>query len=480
MPGYTYLSLGSARSILAGRLQDSGLVYYSGGNGAGSAVELNQYIVQAVRAWQAYTSSYRQRAVFNTSAGVPFYDLNTVLAPACMARTVTDREIVTLVLAQLLEPPLAAGWTGSGMFTFSAIMAAIQARLNRFLGDTGVECNELILPAGVAPPVDRINLPDTVLDVRRAAWVSSTGTALTWDQIPDLWDDIPGLWDDIGQTSYGVSTLWRDDQWAMQAFQPGGLQSPTDPPVVYGLATLPPSSLQVFPPPASPGLLDLLVVSTGAQVGTTPAAVFGSPVTLNLPDCLAWAVAFGAMSDLLSNDSPARDPARAAYCEARYQEAVGLAKMPPSPSPSVMLTAVNGVPIWTGSVFEMDAFLASWQVTQGQPGFGGMCGRNLMGFGPVPDDVYGISADVVSNIPVPAADGDFLQVDRGSLDAVIDYAQHLASFKLGGAEFAASEGLYKNFLAAAGVENGRLKNQAFYQQAMLGTVGRQAAEVVRV
>ena len=109
---------------------------------------------------------------------------------------------------------------------------------------------------------------------------------------------------------------------------------------MYGMATIPPVGLQVFPPPAVPGQIDLLVVSSGVTVGTTPSAVLSTPVTLNISDCFSWAVAFGAMADLLANDSPARDPARAAYCEARYQEAVGLAKM----TPSVMLTAVNGNP----------------------------------------------------------------------------------------------------------------------------------------
>lgn len=447
--GYSYLNLSSARDILALRLQDQGYVYYSGGNGAGSPLELNQYIAQAVRAWQAYTWSYRQRAGFVTAAGVAFYDLTSVLTPSCLPHTVTDRELISLILAHLLEPPLSATWTGSGMFTFAAIAGALQARLNRFLGDTGIGVTRIVQNAGTAPPIDRSTLPDNVLDVRRAAWVNQAG--------------VP-------------ATLWRDDQFAMQAFQFGGNAMPVDPPVVYGLSTLPPDSLQVFPPPANPGGLDLLVVTSGVTIGTTPSAVFGSPVTLNLPDCLAWVTAFGAMSDLLSNDSPARDPARAAYCEARYQEGAGLAKT----MPSVMLSAVNDVPVWTGSVFEMDAFTASWQATQGQPGFVGLCGRNLVALGPVPDGVYSVTMDVVSNIPVPVMDADFLQVDRGNLDPVLDYAQHLASFKLGGAEFAASEQLYKNFLSAAGVENGRLKNQAFYQTAMLGTAGRQAAEVVRI
>lgn len=448
MAGYAYLNLGSARAILASRLQDAGIVYYSGGNGAGSPLELNQYIVQAVRAWQAYTVSYRQRAQFPTTANTPFYDLTSVLSPSCLAYTVTDRELITLTLAHLLEPPLSNGWVGSGMFTFAAIASALQARLNRFLGDTGITISRALLPIGTSPPVDRVALPDTTLDIRRAAWVDQSGMS---------------------------SALWRDDQYAMQAFSYSGWSTPADPPSVYGISTLPPVSIQVFPPPANPGQLDLLVVPTGVQINTTPAAMLTTPVTLNLPDALAWAVVFGAMSDLLSNDSPARDPARAVYCEQRFQDGAGLAKT----NPSLLLAQVNGVPVFSGSVWELDAFMPSWQSSPGTPAFVGMAGRNLLAAGTLPDGVYSVTVDVVSNIPVPAADSDYLQVDRGNLDPVLDYAQHLASFKLGGAEFAASEGLYKSFLAAAGLENSRLKQQAFYQTAMLGTAIRQSAEVVR-
>jgi len=443
---YSYLNLGAARTILAQRLQDTGLVFYSGGAGVGSTSELNSYIVLAVRSWQAYTASYRQRAVFNTQANVAWYDLKSVLSPACLTHSVTDAQIASLVLAMLLEPPLSATWTGSGMYAFAAIMSAIQSRLNRFLGDTGIGVSQSTLP-WPAPPQDRLALPEGTLDVRRAAWISSSG---------------------------GTYPLFRDDQWAMQSFAYN--YPPQDPPLAWGLFTLPPLTMQAFPPPLVNGQVDLLTVPAGITVGTTPAAVTNAPVTLNVSDYLSWGVVFGALSDLLSNDGPARDTSRAQYCEHRYTEAVELARI----NPTVMLPQLGGVPLWAGSVYELDAFMNNWQSAPGAPQFLGLGGRTIAAVGPVPDGVYGMSVDVVSNIPVPASDADYLQVDEGNLDAVLDYAQHIALFKCGGSEFQTSMKLHQNFVAAASLENSRLRTSAVFNTPMTSAARSQSYEVPRV
>ena len=440
--GYTYLNLGSARSILAQRLQDTGLVFFGGTLTA----DLNACIVEAVRAWQAFTASYKQRTAFSTANATPFYDLTFVLSPGCLSYTVTDRDLVGVILSRLLEPPLTTVWTGTGQFTFPAIINALQARLNRFLGDTGVVITHTTQASGTAP-VTRVYLDEGILDVRRAAWVNGSG-------VPTV--------------------LWRDDQFAMQTFRFSAAAQ--DPPAVYGMVTVPPVGVEVYPPGSVAGTLDLLVVRAGVTVGTTPSAVSNTPVVLGIPDDLAWAVTFGALSDLLSSDGPARDTARAAYCEQQYQAGVAVAKL----NPTVMMSMVAGVPVWTGSVFELDAFQTSWQATAGPPAFVGMAGRNLAALGPVPNAVQTVTMDVVPNIPVPAADSDVLQADRGSLDAILDYAQHLASFPMGGAEFQATDKLRQSFMLAAAVENSRIRNLAVFQDVFKQPAQRQQAEVVRV
>jgi hypothetical protein len=197
---------------------------------------------------------------------------------------------------------------------------------------------------------------------------------------------------------------------------------------------------------------------------------------LNIPENFVWGMIFGSLSDLLSADGPARDPERAGYAESRYRESVELYRM----NPTLLMTEINGVGVWSGSIFEMDAFLASWQSTAGVPQFAGMAGHHLVAFGPVANATYSVVMDVVSNIPLPVNDSDYIQISRGAIDPLLDYAEHLASFKMGAAEIKASDKLRLNFYQMAALENARITKGNFYRSALEAPVRRQPAEVPRV
>ena len=443
-PGYSYLTLGAARTALAARLEDPTLVYWT-------AAELNDLIGEAVRTWQALTGSYKQRSTFLIwpdcgVGGSKFYDLNAVAGILDFA--VTDQQVVNMVLATLLEPPLAAGWTGTGHFQFSQISTAIQNRINRWLTDTGANVTRNIQSVAVGAP-SRQFLPEAVLDVRRAAWVNTADV---------------------------YSTLWRDDEFAMQAFYNMGFAIPAEPPITWGKFVMPPVGIDIYPPPANPGDLETLVVTSGPQVGTSPADIVANPTVLDIPEDFSWGIKFGVLSDLMSADGPMRDLDRAKYAEDRYQESAQLYRI----SPVLIQTQINGVPIWSGSVFEMDAFLASWQSKPGAPEYAGMCDRNLVAFGPTPDRIYSVTMDVVCNIPVPQADSDFIQMDRGALNSLLDYCEHLAAYKMAGLEFHNTDKTRQNFYMEAALENSRITKQNFYRSALQLPVLRQQGEVPRI
>jgi hypothetical protein len=443
-PGYAYLTLGAARAEMAARLEDPNYVYWT-------AAELNDLIGEAVRTWQALTATYKQTATLGISpnggtGSSAFYDLSSL---PILSYSVSDQQIINMVLAALLEPPLnfLGSWTGTGQFTFTQITSALQNRINRWLGDTGAAMTRNLEAVATGAP-QPIYLPEGVLDVRRAAWIDAHGL---------------------------VTTLWRDDEYAMQAFHsPLGAFTPAAPPLVWGKYTIPPVGIELYPP-ASGGSLETLVVASGPQVGTTPAAVALTPTVLGIPENHVWGITFGTLSDLLSADGPARDPERAQYAESRYQESVELYKI----VPVLLQTRINGTGIWSGSVFEMDAFLASWQASQGPPQFAAMAGRNLVAFGPVPDSTYTAALDLVANIPVPSGDFDYLQVDRGAIDPLLDYVEHLASFKMGAAEVGATAKLRQNFYQQAALENARITQANFYKRALDAPAMRQQAEVPR-
>lgn len=444
-PGYTYLTLGAARTQLAARLEDPTYVYWT-------IPELNSFIQLAVRTWQALTATHKQRAAFTIQpgggvGGSAFYDLNQSVG--VLRFSVTDEQVVNWTLAALLEPPLTPSWTGTGQFQFSQIVASLQNRINTWLTDCGANVARNIQNVGTGPTGARPFLPEGVLDVRRAAWLDLAGR---------------------------YSTLWRDDEYAMQAFRHGANLRPADPPAVWGKFTVPPVGIDLYPPPLNPGQVETLVVTSGPQIGTSPAQIVASPTVLDIPEDFVWGMMFGALSDLLSADGPMRDPERAKYAEERYQESAELYRM----NPTLLLTEIDGVQAWSGSVFEMDAFLASWQSRPGRPQFAGMCDRNLVAFGPTPNAAYGVAMDVASNIPIPVADGDYIQVDRGALNPLLDYSEHLAAFKMAGAEFKMTDKNRANFYQAAALENNRITKGSFYRAALQLPAMRQQAEVPRI
>jgi hypothetical protein len=66
---------------------------------------------------------------------------------------------------------------------------------------------------------------------------------------------------------------------------------------------------------------------------------------------------------------------------------------------------------------------------------------------------------ITSGVPAPAS---FIQVSEEFIDSILDLAQHILSFKLGGSEFGATSALRDNFLRMAALQNNRLKANIFY------------------
>jgi hypothetical protein len=74
----------------------------------------------------------------------------------------------------------------------------------------------------------------------------------------------------------------------------------------------------------------------------------------------------------------------------------------------------------------------------------------------VPVATSSVVVNVVGNAPLPALDNDCMSILRDHYEAILDYAQVLASFKLGGTEFAAVADLEQKFFQAAIDQNRRL------------------------
>lgn len=412
LPALTPLTLGYFKSALRARLGVSSAYW-------GDA-ELGIYVVEALRTWNAAAAFWRDRGVFQTEAAAPFYDLSAKV-PALLGYTIKDADLVTAMEYHVLEPPTPTVWTGTDMFTLAELTGTIERRRNQFLVETGAILTHYA-PSILPPPVGRVQLQDSVIDVRRAAW----------------------------KTPGGVYThLWREDEHNLNAYAPGWSINP-DTPSCYAMIASPTWRMQLAPVPIDEGTLDLLVVAAGATLD--PA----TGIALGVPDDFAWVVKFGALADLLGKDGPARDSMRSAYCEKRYREGVQLARM----WNTVIQAEINGVPVLPCSLHDLDGGYPGWQNSSGELTMIAMGGQNMLVVADVPDGVYSVTLDVVRNTPIPANDTDQLILGREEADVVLDYAEHLACFKLAGAEFEATMGHYERLFRLAAVHNERLRAQA--------------------
>jgi hypothetical protein len=412
---YTHTTRAQARTQLAGLLHDTGNVFWT-------SAELDVYLDEALRTWGVAAQYWRERGTLSTSSSTAFYDLTSTLAPSTLrGQIVTDTNLVRDIQYHLLEPATGTSWTGSEQFTFAQVQNALQRRRDQFLVETGCHLT-LVTTAVGAPPDGRFIVADTIIDVRRAVWLDSN--------------------------SYRT-VVWRTDEHAAQAFDGGWLQNPGNPDS-YSVSVAPPLTVQLFPPPLSSGSLELITVSSGATLDPANGVVMG------VPDDFTWAVKFGALADLLGKDGQAYDPGRSAYCEQRFQEGVQLARI----ATSVVQAQIANVPKPINALYEQDAYDGNWQNLTGTPGECFLAGLNVIGFSRVPSGAFGVSLDVLRNAPIPATDAAFLEVGREELEAIVQYAQHLASFKMGGEEFEATVPHYQRFMGLAALRNARLNAAA--------------------
>ena len=479
----------------------------------GNPAELNGYINEALTVWQAMARYWKQAVTFDThldGAGNSqfFYDLRTEVPQ--LSQNSTDAQLLSQIEYHLIEPqsgiPSAPTWAGTSMFPQDAYTDALTRRRDRFLLDTASVIGHYSA-TGVVAGSPRVVLPPSIIDVRRLAFqstlapsvgaVSTAGTPVVWVSgaffaTDGSWNGKPITINGVGYTINNVlgptllalttsagtqaavpylyggppvlvyAALWRDDEFAANAFDQGWMTTPGLPtPAVWSMAVTQPYTVQLIPPPGDAGALDLLAIAQGPQLN--PAA----GVALGTPDNYAWAIKYGAMADILSQDGPGLDLQRAAYCEARYQEGVQLCRT----MPSVLNASINGNSALLDSVFNFDTYSTDWHNTVGTPQFLGLAGQTLLATSCVPDPAnpVGIGLDVVVNAPVPTNDSAPLGITADQAERIVDEAQHIAIFKSGGAEFAASLALHKGFVQYAKMYRDRSLAQAPFWPAMSGS-----------
>lgn len=424
---YTHTTLTAAEDQLAARLADSAKIRFI-------SDELQTYIIEALRTWSSLTGMWEiSTDAITVAAGTQFIDIPTE-APDYRDYTLKDQDLIGIMQYHLMEPKSVSSWTGTAMFVLADLTKAIQRRRDQFLLETScrvVRSSPLPADPGViAADAGRYSLPESVIAVKRVAWRSvATGV---------------------------VTPLWPSSLWSKRASR-NAILAETGTPETYLLSERAPLEIEFNPVNSATGTIDLVAVEAGATLDPS------TGVLLGIPDDFAWVVKWGALADLFAKDGPARDYARALFCERRWRMGIAAAL---SYSPLVHAT-INGLPAQFTTIEGLDAGRRSWQSLSGTPQVLAPIGMNLLAIADPPSASCSLILDLCRNAPIPAA-AENIQIGKEYLDLILGYAVHLAMFKVAGTEFAATIHLANAFFEAAMDYNEKLRDNEAFEAARIG------------
>lgn len=408
MPTYSWITLQQADNALAGRLANT--TFWT-------QAERIVYLTEALRFWNALTEQWNDEFIYNQTAA---WSNTGTAAGSPRLRSVTDSYLYTQMQYMLLEPPSGGGaWTGTTQFSLASLRFALQKRTSELIQATN--CNLVNLaPLPSTPGTRRVDLPDTLLEPQRIRFIPASG---------------------FGSAAH---TMTREDTQAFQYFEPAYLQI-FETPQSWSVSSEPPLAFDVDNAPNVPGTYDLIGLQTGPTFAPPTASLIG------VPDDFSMIAMYGALADLLGRESEATDRQRAAYCLKRFTDGISIMRQ----SNWLLQANMNGVPVDTPAIFEMDSYSPEWQddasvwpvIVQGGMDF----------VYPAPSGTTAsVGLTMLANAPIPVTLTDFVQVSRDAFDVVLSYAQRLAAFKMGGEDWNSTEVLEQDFYRAAASTNKRL------------------------
>jgi hypothetical protein len=136
----------------------------------------------------------------------------------------------------------------------------------------------------------------------------------------------------------------------------------------------------------------------------------------------------------------------------------------------ILRVEVNGHPLGSSSLWDLDYGQPTWEsevCTSGDlPQVFAPAGTNLFALWPA--SLGGGESLIVEGV-IPAPDpvtAPFVNLGQDELDAILDYAEHIAQFKEGGEEFDASQVSLQDFLKEAGSRNAVLMRSSKFRSWM--------------
>jgi hypothetical protein len=464
---YVWLTKTAAQDALLARL-NAGAFW--------SAAEAWIYISEALRLWNGLVEAWNTDWAVTNQTG-SWVNTGTISSPR--TRTVTDQYLYGQMCSMLLEPQLNAGlWAGTNQFTLQNLQYSLQKRVQEVIQATSCNIAQLS-PINATPGTRRNILADTVLEPRRIRFLSvvvnTTGTASSGAsqvtvgagvgiaqrqvisgagiQAGTFVTSVAGnavnlslpTTADLSSTPLQFAqpvTLLREDTRAFEYFENYSLQD-TGLPHLWTIASEPPLAFDTDLGPSTAGTYDVLAL-TAAGTFAPP-----TPSLLGIPDDWSWLPMYGALADVLGMEAESTDRQRSAYCLQRYTQGLEIMKK----SNWLLKATVNGTATSITSLAEMDQLASEWQASLSNLPTVVMAGMDFIA--PTPGIGQGLTLTMVGNAPLLDSTGTYVQVAMDDWQAVLDYAQHVATFKLAGKEFSDTMPLLNDFYRAAVARNKR-------------------------
>jgi hypothetical protein len=425
---YNHVTFAQAKQRLANELGDPGKVFFTDN-------ELGRYIVEALRWWGLVAQYFRETGRIKTVSGQSLYYIENSLKDGTdttllQGLTVTDRELINDINLALMEPQISAwagGWIGTEMFSLDDLTSAIEESRDEFLKLTA--CISSGYDLGITQ--SRVDLPSDHIRILRVD-VNENGSA---GPLPMYVVDQSQLVSTVRETSFPEQRRPR----------------------AYAVSYSPQLTMDVWPPPQVPSTLNIQGVRSGVTL--TP---MSSATTLLVPDDASVILKYRTLMDLFSGDGLARAPQMAEYCERRYAE--GLEAM--ANYLSVLWLNDGGPRGAVSSVAQWDQSRPDWRyLTPGSPRSVSQLNWNTIAVRPRPNAEYVMTFETIRKAILPSVDGDFIQVGREHMQAIYDYAQHVALVKSQGAEFEVTMRLYESAKQTAEEYRQHIASQSYLYQA---------------
>jgi hypothetical protein len=423
------------------------------------------------------TEEWNQQVTISNANG-QWINLGT-LASSPRFRTVTDQYVYGQMCSMLLENQLSGGlWAGTVQFNLANLQLNLQKRCNEVIQATSCNISQLSPINAIPGTRTGYALPDTALEARRNRFLSlmavttgtappasstvtvASGTGIAAGQVVSGTGIQSGTFvTSVSGVSVSISLpisaplsgaikfyqplfITREDVVAFQSFETGYLQTVAWP-SSWSVTSDPPLTFEVDNAPNTEGYFDVLALNASPTFNPPTASLLG------VPDDWSMVPMYGALANVLSQESQSTDDNRASYCLQRYNDMTAMMQN----SNWILQTIINGQVSSITALADMDAFAVNWQESQSYLPAVIEAGMDMIA--PVTGNGQSLSVVMVDNAPLLDATNTYVQVSRDDWAAVLDYAHHVATFKLGGKQFTETMPLLQSFYRMAAERNKR-------------------------